>query len=229
MNNLLIGFISIIGTLFAYLFALRVYWKWRYTFMAPVFIATTIIITFLLIFHIPYETYMIGGEWINHLLGPAVVALAYPLYQQHKTLKKLALPVITGTVVGAFVGVSTGLILAKWVGVDETIIYSLIPKNTTTPVAMGVADSLGGVDSLAAVFVMIAGIGGTMLSSVAFKYTGVAHHIGTGVGIGGASHAIGTAVAMERDPLEGSVSTIAMVVSAVVVSIIAPWFVMWWM
>lgn len=229
MSSILAGLAAIIGTIMCYLIGLKIYWKWHYTFMAPVITATIIIVMFLLIFRIPYETYMIGGAWINHLLGPAVVALAYPLYQQRTTLKKLTLPILTGTSVGAFIGVSTGILLAKWAGVDETIIYSLIPKNSTTPVAMEVASVLGGVDSLAAVFVMIAGIGGSMLSSVALKYSHVKTYIGTGVGIGSASHAIGTAIAMERDQLEGSVSTIAMVVSAVIVSMIAPLFVGWWM
>lgn len=226
MANFIIGIIAIIGTLMFYLVGLTVHQRWRYTFTAPVIIATIAIISTLLIFNISYETYMIGGDWINELLGPAVVALAYPLYQQRATLKKLMAPVLTGTVVGAVVGISTGILLAKWVGFEDFVIHSLTPKSVTTPVAMEVSTTLGGEASLAAVFVMIAGIGGIMLSSLIFKYTRMDHYIGRGVGIGSGSHAIGTATAMERSQLEGSVSTIAMVVSAVVVSVISPWMVM---
>ncbi|QKY68746.1 LrgB family protein [Lentibacillus sp. CBA3610] len=228
MNNLIIGLAAVIGTIVCYFIGLKVYQQWRYTFMAPVIIATVILVFSLLFFQIPYETYMIGGGWINHLLGPAVVALAYPLYVHRDTLKQLTFPILTGTVIGAVIGISSGILLSKWGGVSEEIIYSLIPKNATTPVAMEVASEMGGIESLAAVFVMIAGIGGSMLSSIVLKFTRVHHYIGTGVGIGSASHAIGTAIAMERDSLEGSVSTIAMVVSAIAVSVMAPLFAGWW-
>ncbi|MGY0693897.1 LrgB family protein [Virgibacillus sp. FSP13] len=222
MINFLIGLAAIIGTFLIYLFAVRVHNRYDYTFTAPVIIATFIIIVGLIILDIPYETYMIGGEWINKLLGPAVVALAYPLYQQRGILKQLIIPVFGGTLFGAIVGVSTGILLTKWAGFDQLIIYSLSPKSVTTPVAMAIADSTGGITPLAAVFVMIAGIGGVMISSVVLKYCRVNHYLGRGVGMGCASHAIGTAAAMEHNQLEGSISTIAMVVSAVVVSIITP-------
>ncbi|MFC2949074.1 LrgB family protein [Virgibacillus sediminis] len=229
MGNLLIGSTAFIATIAVYYLSLRIYWRWGYTFLAPVIPSTAIIVAFLLFFNIPYETYMVGGSWINWLLGPAVVALAYPLYEQRETLKRLTVPILTGTITGAVVGVASGILLAKWAGVEETIIYSLIPKNSTTPVAIEVAASTGGIKSLAAVFVMIAGIGGAMLHRLVLKYTGITEEAGKGVGVGSASHAIGTAIVMERSKMEGSVSTIAMVVSAVTVSVIAPWFIMWLM
>ncbi|TFJ92440.1 LrgB family protein [Lentibacillus salicampi] len=228
MSNLIIGLTAVIGTIICYFIGLKIYQQWRYTFLAPVIIATLILVLSLLFFQIPYETYMIGGGWINHLLGPAVVALAYPLYEHRDTMKQLTFPILTGTVIGAVIGISSGILLSKWWGVSEEVIYSLIPKNSTTPVAMEVASGMGGVESLAAVFVMIAGIGGSMLSSFVLKFTRIYHYTGTGVGLGSASHAIGTAIAMERDSFEGSVSTIAMVVSAMVVSVIAPLFAGWW-
>lgn len=226
MNEIWIGATAVLGTILCYQFGQFVHKKWPFSFTAPVIVATPIVIIFLLSFDVPYDTYMIGGEWINQLLGPAVVALAYPLYQHWSTLKKLTVPILSGTLAGAFVGVASGMLLASWAGVDATIFYSLLPKNATTAVAMDVAVSLGGVESLAAVFVMIAGIGGVMISSFVFKLFGPADMIGRGIGIGSASHAIGTATAMENSELEGSIATIAMVVSAVAVSIIAPLLVM---
>src|SRR5699024_5188037 len=117
--------------------------KLGFTFTAPVFIASLIIIFILLILNIPYETYMIGGKWINELLGPAVVALAYPLYQQRDMLRKLVAPILAGTFVGGVVGVSTGIVLAKMVGFEEILILSLTPKSVTTPVAMAVTETIG--------------------------------------------------------------------------------------
>lgn len=222
MISLLIGFAAVIGTVTIYYAATRFNKKVPNPFTTPVIITSVIIIVILLIFQIPYDTYMLGGDWINHLLGPAVVALAYPMYQQRDVLKKLLFPILCGTLFGATVGVSTGILLTKWAGFDQLIIRSLAPKSVTTPVAMAIADTIGGATPLAAVFVMIAGIGGVLLSSMVMKLFRMNHSVGRGVGMGCASHAIGTATIMENNHLEGSISTIAMVVSAVVVSIITP-------
>lgn len=222
MINSLTGLLAIVGTLVIYLFARQLHLRVGRTFTLPIIVSTCIILIILLSFHISYETYMIGGQWINELLGPAVVALAYPLYQQRDTLKKVTVPILCGTLIGSVVGISTGILLAKWAGFDELIIYSLTPKSVTTPVAMAVTESIGGITSLAAVFVMIAGIGGVIISTFIFKIFKIDHELGRGVGIGSASHAIGTAKALENSLLEGSISTIAMVISAVLVSILTP-------
>src|SRR5699024_6807475 len=121
----------------------------------PVLLATFSIVVLLLIFIIPYETYMIGGEWIDKLLGPADVALAYPLYTQREIIKQIAAPMIIGIFTGALVGITTGILFTKLIGFDDVIIYSLSPKSVTTPVAMDIASSIGGIPPLAVVFVMI--------------------------------------------------------------------------
>lgn len=229
MVNLWMGLTAIAGTLLAYWMGLKLHARFPYRFMIPVVPATFVIIVLLLWLDIPYETYMTGGQWINKLLGPAVVALAYPLYHQRELLKKMLLPIIGGTFIGGLIGVSTGIWLAKWAGFSDIIISSLGPKSVTTPVAMAVADAAGGITPLAAVFVMIAGIGGVVMSSFILKYFRIDHYLGRGVGMGCASHAIGTASAMEAGQLEGSVSTVSMVVSAVFVSIITPLLVIWWL
>src|SRR5699024_11808217 len=104
MTDFLIGCIAIIMTCGIYWLSKSIHQKLGFTFTAPVFIASLIIIVLLLILNIPYETYMIGGKWINELLGPAVVALAYPLYQQRDMLRKLVAPILAGTFVGGVVG-----------------------------------------------------------------------------------------------------------------------------
>ncbi|OZU89323.1 hypothetical protein CIL03_06280 [Virgibacillus indicus] len=222
MNNLLIGLIIVGATYVIYLAAKNIHKKVAISFTAPVITSTIIIVAILLSFEISYETYMIGGKWINELLGPAVVALAYPLYRERDVLKRLTVPILIGTTVGAVVGISTGILLARFAGFEDLLIYSLTPKSVTTPVAMAIAETIGGVTSLAAVFVMIAGIGGVLFSSLVYKIFRIDHRIGRGVGIGSASHAIGTSKALESSMVEGSISTIAMVVSAVVVSVITP-------
>ncbi|CDQ38134.1 LrgB family protein [Virgibacillus salexigens] len=222
MNEVMLAVVIILGTFLIYHLALKIHERWNHPFTAPVLIATAIIIIILVIFHIPYKTYMLGGKWIDELLGPAVVALAYPLYQHRDTLRTLTGPILVGTSFGAILGISTGLLLAKWAGFNSSIIYSLTPKSVTTPVAMAVTETLGGVMSLSAVFVMIAGIGGVLMHTYVLRLFRIDHYLGRGVGMGSASHAIGTATSMESSKLEGAISTIAMVVSAIVVSVITP-------
>ncbi|MFQ3545778.1 LrgB family protein [Halobacillus rhizosphaerae] len=222
MKDILLSLFMAGFTIAAYLVSIRLYRKHRRIYTTPVIVSTVVIIAVLLLFHLSYDTYMIGGQWINHLLGPAVVALAYPLYQYRDILKQMLLPIVTGTTVGAVVGIGSGLLLSKWAGFSSLIIHSIVPKSVTTPVAMSISESTGGVMPLTAVFVMIAGIGGMLIHPFVMRYSRLTHRIGRGVGMGSASHAIGTATAMERDTLEGSISTVAMILSAVIVSIIAP-------
>ncbi|GAA0607999.1 LrgB family protein [Virgibacillus siamensis] len=222
MIDILIACSAIIGTCIIYFTALTVHKKIQHTFSIPVLTSTVVIILILVLSQVSYETYMTGGKWIDELLGPAVVALAYPLYQQRDILKAVFLPILFGTFIGAVAGMSSGILLAKAAGFDTLIIHSIIPKSVTTPVAMAVSSSAGGVTSLTAVFVMIAGIGGVLLHKSVFKLFRLNHYLGRGVGMGSASHAIGTATMMENSQAEGSVSTIAMVSSAVIVSIVTP-------
>ncbi len=225
MNDLVISLFIIVGTIIAYLIAKWVYTRVYTPLLLPVFVATVLIVIFLLIFNISYDTYMVGGEWINKFLGPAVVALAHPLYQHRDILKRLAIPMISGTFIGAIVGIVSGVLMAKLVGFDEELIYSILPKSVTTPVAMDISNSLGGIASLAAVFVMIAGIAGAMFGKGIFTFLRVHSSVGHGVGLGSAAHAIGTAKALESSELEGSISTVAMILSAVFVSLITPYLV----
>ncbi|WP_096202626.1 LrgB family protein [Bacillus sp. FJAT-45350] len=212
----------ILLTVGVYFGARKFYQKYPNPFTLPILIGTIIMILILVVFKIPYDTYMVGGKWIEMLLGPAVVALAYPLYKQWEMLKKYFFSIIIGVSIGAVIGILSGLQLAKWLGIEEMIIYSLVPKSVTTPVAMDIAQTLGGAPPLAAIFVMVAGIGGVVLGPYMYKWFKIHHFLGKGIGIGSASHAIGTAKALENGEREGAASSIAMTLSAIVVSILGP-------
>lgn len=225
MKSIIIPILMVAATIIAYIVATKIHRKFGKPYTVPVLIATMIMVAGLMLLHIPYDSYMKGGNWINQLLGPAVVALAYPLYQHRGLLKNLLLPIAIGTGIGAAIGVASGIWMAKWAGFDTIIIESMAPKSVTTPVAMVLADAQGGIMSLAAVFVMIAGIGGAIFSTMICKFFRIRHEVGLGVGAGSASHAIGTARAMEISGRAGSVSTAAMSFSTVFVSILTPLFI----
>ena len=225
MINLFIGILTIIVTCCIYFLAKKLHGKLGYTFTVPVVTSTILIIAILLLFQVPYETFMIGGKWIKELQGPAVVALAYPLYMQRRILKKFLTPILIGSFIGPMVGISTGIFLAKLAGFEKEIIISLTTKSVTMPVAIAIVETLGGVTSLAAVFVLIAGFGGVLFSSIIYRILRIEHDIARSIGLGSGSHAIGISKALESSLREGSISTIAMVISAVAVSVLAPWLV----
>lgn len=226
MVDVLLAIFFILLTVFAYIVGRKFYEKITYPFTIPILIGTTMIITFLLIFKIPYETYELGGKWIEMLLGPAVVALAYPLYNQIGLLKKYFIPIVVGVTTGALVGLFSGFYLAKWFKMEDIYVYSILPKSVTTPVAMDIAKTLGGIPPLAAIFVMVAGITGVVLSPYLYYWFRFNHILGRGIGIGSASHALGTSSALQNSEEEGAISTVAMILSAILVSLISPIFLM---
>lgn len=222
MFESIIALTAIVGTLISYFIGRTLYNYIKTPLLLPITVAVAIIVTVLSLANISYETYMSGSKWIHALLGPAVVSLAYPLYEHRELLRRLAFPILIGSLVGAFVGVFSGFILAKFTQLDEALLYSLLPKSVTTPVAMDISESLGGIAPLAAVLVIIAGLTGVLLGPLMYRIFRLRTEIGRGVGMGSASHAIGTASAFEQSELEGSISTIAMIVNAVFVSLIIP-------
>lgn len=198
-----------------YLLMNRLYLKYSFAFLLPLLTTTIAIIVILSVFQLSYETYMIGGEWINHLLGPAVVALAIPLYKQRKTLMGQLVPIVGGVVMGLVVGMVSGVLLAEVLGVSQNLILSIIPKSITTPVAIQVTTAIGGIPSMTIVFVLLAGLTGAVLGPTVFKWFRVTSQLGRGMAFGSASHAIGTSKAKEFDELTVSISSVAMTLSAI--------------
>lgn len=222
MSAFLVAIIVVFMTLAIYLCMNRLYRHIHLPFLMPALTTPLVIIIILICFRIPYKTYMIGGEWINHLLGPAVVSLAYPLYKQRNALIENLFPILGSVLVGSVAGITSGLILAQSLGFAKELIITLVPKSITTPVAMQIASELGGIPSLATVFVMIAGFSGVIFGPYLFKWLRIDSTLGQGIGLGCASHAIGTAKAFEYGEHAVSMSSVAMTLSAIMGSIIGP-------
>ncbi|MGY4689171.1 LrgB family protein [Salibacterium sp. K-3] len=222
MTEWLTAFAAAAGTIMVYMAVRRFYRRFPYPFTLPIVTGTITIVLVLLITDISYSTYMTGGQWIERLLGPAVVALALPLYKQREILKKYALPLTAGVSVGAVSGVVSGYFPSKWLGINDELIATVLPKSVTTPVAMDIADTAGGIPAVAAVFVMVAGIGGVVTASYLFSSVGITRTLAKGIALGSASHAIGTAKALENSELEGTAGSVAMTLSALLLSFITP-------
>ncbi|MDD1513606.1 LrgB family protein [Priestia megaterium] len=222
MQELFIALFIIIATVALYLVMAKVYVRFSYPILIPVLTTTVFVILLLLAFHISYDEYMIGGKWINSLLGPAVVALAYPLYKQREMLVKYSIPIIGGVFVGLFAGMISGLVFAEAFGIDRSLILSIVPKSITTPVAIQIATGLGGVPSMTVVFVMIAGFSGVILGPLLLKWIRIKSSLGKGIALGSASHALGTSKAFEYGELTVSMSSVSMTLSAVLGSVFGP-------
>lgn len=218
---LLAGLFAALTTV-AYLFFNSLYLKYRWTLLTPVLTTTVALIGMLLAFDIPYSRYMLGGKWIGALLGPAVVALAVPLYKQRELLARNLWPVAIGVTAGALVGMLSGALLAKGLRFSNEMILTILPKSITTPVAMQMSEGLGGIPSLAAVFVMIAGFTGIIIGPRLLKGLGIHSSIGRGIGLGSSAHGLGTAKAFEYGIEDASMSSVAMTLSAVVGSFLGP-------
>lgn len=222
MQQATLAFCMILLTIVAYLAMAKVYKRFSYSFLIPVLTATTLIIIILSMFQISYESYMVGGQWISSLLGPSVVALAYPLYKQRRFLLDHLLPIGGGVLVGASSGMVSVALLAKAFGINHSLTMSLIPKSLTTPIAIEVANGLGGNASLAVVGVMIAGIFGVIIAPTIFKLLRVHSPLGRGIALGSASHAIGTAKAAEYGEVAFSMSSVTMALCAIIGSVLGP-------
>jgi len=212
----------ILVTIIIYYAMTKVYKHYPYPFFIPAITTSALIILILVAFHIPYQHYMMGGQWISSLLGPSVAALAFPLYKQRHFLRQNIFPIIIGTLISTLSGmVSVGL-LAKAVGMDHTLILSIIPKSLTIPVAIEVAESMNGNASMAIVGVIIGAILGVILAPSIFKRIRIHSSFGRGLALGSVSNAIGTSKAAEYNEKAFSMSSVSMALCAVIGAFLGP-------
>ncbi|MGF1702458.1 CidB/LrgB family autolysis modulator [Photobacterium makurazakiensis] len=188
----------------------------------PLLICLVIIIPLLMWLEVPYETYFEQNKWLNALLEPAVVALAFPLYEQLSQIRQKWKVILSACFVGSVLSMLTGAGIALLLGADLELTASILPKSVTTPIAMAVADQVGGVPSVAAIMVIIAGLFGAVLGYPLFRLLGIKAPIAKGLTMGTVSHALGTAKAAEENYQDGAFSSLALVICGVITSILAP-------
>lgn len=226
MNTTIIYLFGALMTLGTYAIGIYLYKRYKKTWLQPMIVATVLIGLLLLSADISYETYMKGAELWNWLLGPAVVALAYPLYFNLPMVKKYFGPILLGVFGGGLFGLFSGYLLTKWLGADAAVAISTIPKNATTPIAIELSETIGGIPSLTVVYVMIAGIGGAVLGIPILDKMGIRHPVARGLSVGIGSHGFGTAKLFETSDKEGSVSTVAYILTAILITVVCTLFFM---
>lgn len=183
-------------------------------------IAVAIIILVLNVTGLSYAQYSIGGDWIKLLLGPVTAVLALNIYNQRKTLGEYFVPVLVGCFVGSLVSLVSVLGLCYLFDIEQVLAASIMPKSCTMAIAIGVAESHGGVAGIAAGGVMIAGLTGAVFAPLFAKIFRVKDPVAEGLAIGACSHALGTTKAMEIGPLQGAMSSIAICLCGIISSIL---------
>lgn len=198
-------------------------WAGRAPLANPVLIAVILLGLTLWGTGTSYAVYFEGAQFVHFLLGPATVALAVPLYLEGARLKRAVLPVLAGLVVGSVVAVVSALWIARALGVGPEVLAALAPKSTTAPVAIGIAQSLGGSPTLAAVLVLITGMVGAIVVTPLLNALRVRDWRARGLATGVAAHGIGTARAFQVHPQAGAFAGIGMGLNAILTALLAPW------
>lgn len=215
-------FFGIVISFIAFEIGKFVFKKTQSPIFNPLLIGTLIVIVILKTFDISTDSYFKGASIINFFLGPATVALALPLYKQWNLFKKYFIPVMTGAIIGSFIGIISVILLGKLLDVDKTLLYSFMPKSITTPIGIEVSSILGGIPSLTVLGIILTGITGNVSAPFICKIFRIKHSVAKGIGIGVASHAVGTSKAMEMGEVEGSMSALSIVFAGILTLIWAP-------
>ena len=188
--------------------------------LPPLLTAAALVIAVLSLFRIPYERYAAGGDFIKLMLGPVTAVLALNIYNQRSILKEHFLPVLAGCLAGSLTSVGSVLALCKAFHVDDALAASLLPKSVTTAIAIGIAESRGGIGGIAAAAVMVAGLTGAVFAPLFARLFHITDPVAVGLAIGSCSHALGTTRAMEIGPVQGAMSSIAICVCGILTSIL---------
>lgn len=210
-------------TLLAYFGATWLYRRCGATpFLIPVMTAVILIIAVLLITDTPYPTYFEGAKFVHFLIGPATVALAIPLYSQWERLKRMWLPISVALLVGSATAILSGMGIAWALGASRETMLSLAPKSATMPIAMAVAEGIGGLPSLAAVAVAITGVGGAIVARGLLNLARIEDPAVRGFAVGITAHAVGTARALQVNETAGAFSALAMGLNGIATAVLMP-------
>ena len=189
----------------------------------PVLISVSILVALLLLTGTPYQRYFDGAQFVHFLLGPTTVALAIPLHSQLKRLVSMAGPLVIALMIGSLTAGLSAYAIGSLLGASAPTVASLAPKSVTTPIAMGIAERLGGLASLTAVFVILTGIFGAIFAAGILKRVGVKDEASVGFALGLASHGIGTARAFQLGEQTGAFAALAMGLNGLFTAITLPW------
>jgi predicted murein hydrolase (TIGR00659 family) len=188
----------------------------------PVLIAMILLAAVLTVTNTPYRTYFEGAQFVHFLLGTATVALAVPFYERLPQLRAMWKPLCVGLVAGACAAVGVAVAIMMAFSAKPELILTMVPKSVTAPIAMGVAERIGGVPTVAAVFCVLTGIVGAASGKIIFDALNIRSMAVRGFALGTCAHGIGTARAYLVSPEAGAFAGLALGLHGLLASIVIP-------
>lgn len=193
----------------------------------PILVSIAFLIIFLRVADVDYEEYRVSGAKIDFWLKPAVVALGVPLYKQLSSIRQEILPILLSQLAGCVVGVVSVVGIARLMDASTEVVLSLAAKSVTTPIAMEVTESVGGIPALTATIVVFVGIFGAITGFRILRYGHIGMPSSQGISLGTASHAVGTSAAMERSMEHGAYASLGLTLNGIFTAILAPYVLHW--
>lgn len=219
--ELLSNNIVLLALTFGVYYGARQLQKWTgWVVLNPILVTIAVLIVFLKLTGISYDTYQEGGHYIDFWLKPAIVALGVPLYQHLGQIRRQFVPIIVSQLVGCLVGLVSVVLIARWMGASREVIISLAPKSVTTPIAMEVCSVAGGIPSLTAAIVVCVGLLGAVFGFKMLEVWHVRNPYTQGLGLGAASHAVGTSRAMEKGDTYGAYASLGLILNGVLTALL---------
>ncbi len=188
----------------------------------PVLIAIAVLAVLLIVTDTPYAAYFQGAQYIHFLLGPATVALALPMYANLIRIRRAARAIVPAILGGSVVAAASAMLLARLLGAPREVVLSLAPKSVTTPIAMGIAEQIGGQASLAAIFVLLTGLTAILLVGPAMRLVRVTDWRAQGLAAGTAGHGLATARMLLLSETAGAFGGLAIGLNGVITAILVP-------
>lgn len=198
--------------------------KFRSALINPLLIAIAGTIAALLVSGMEYETYAVAARPLSYLLTPATVCLAIPLYKRLGLLRRNYRAVIAGIALGVVTSLLGVLVIALAFGLDHSQYVTLLPKSVTTAIGMDVSAINGGVSTITVAVIILTGIVGNVIAEPVCRIMKITDPVAQGVGIGSASHAIGTSRAMEMSDVAGAMSGLSIAVAGLMTVALAAVF-----
>ncbi len=202
-------------SLITYFVGMELKKKLKHSLLNPLLLSIVFTIIFLLVSKVSYDTYYEGAKHISYLLTPATVCLAIPLYEQFEVLKNNWKAITIGVTAGVLTSLVTILVMAILFHFSHQEYVTFLPKSITTAIGMSLSEEQGGYVSITVAVIIVTGILGNVMGDFILKICNITEPIAKGIALGTASHAIGTAKAMELGEVEGALSSLSIVVAGI--------------
>lgn len=209
------AYFGLVISLFSYQIALIIKNRLKFVLFNPLLVSVALCIGILLACDVPYSKFMASSEMIGYLLIPATASLAVPLYEQIELLKSNWVAILAGIVSGILSGLTTIFILALIFGLNHELYVTLLSKSVTTPIGIAISSQLGGIVTISVSVIIITGVSGAMLGEYIFKWLKIDAPIAQGVALGTASHAMGTAKAIELGDIQAAMASLSIAVTGI--------------